>query len=696
MKKFTSFILAIAVTASVSASLATSGTASDSPLVPRDSSPLLWDASLGYVKGIAADTSVADLAAYFDGALTVTDPAGNTVPADGAVGTDFVLSTDAGSSPALVYGDVNRDAKVNAKDISSMMKSAVGSASDANMTAFDANLDGATNLKDVAQVMKSVAGWQIDLGYVGWTLDLSPVEAAVEDPTIELYFTDSTRRDAPDMPYVTEDRSYVMHLAKNEAEGVNVNLLPMMNIDGLNAKLTPFTDKYGNTIETELLWEDFFFVKASQETVPDRLPPIQSDFSLKEMTYQPLFIKVRTTAESKPGLYRARFSLYDATGTEIKAANVYAEVWDFAVPAETHAKTAFGMGAYTIATGHPKYEGSLNELYAAYYDYMADNRLNPWCIPYDPIEDGADKWLDDPRVNTVLIAGGYSGDMYNNTSSQKIAQIYEKFKDHPEWLEKAIFYMVDEPLTAKAGTEGDIHEVINKEAMLNTVWKNARQIVPVPVIEEYDLGTEKGDTMTIVANHTTVLCPCSRLWPDSSVRVDGVTNHYPETSEQRYGMWADRFAGWKAEGKEVWWYAGNTPRSPMNNFDLENTGMEMRTLFWNQYHEDVDGFLYWAANMWGSTTSPVVFRLEGDEGLLVYCGYRYGIDGPVACYRGEIARDSAEDYEYLWLWEQKFGRESAMEWAEKIITNTYTFERDFANLEAVRIELGNALEEAYK
>ncbi len=68
----------------------------------------------------------------------------------------------------------------------------------------------------------------------------------------------------------------------------------------------------------------------------------------------------------------------------------------------------------------------------------------------------------------------------------------------------------------------------------------------------------------------------------------------------------------------------------MNNLDLENTGMEMRVLFWQQYHENVDGFLYWATNDWGATTKISGSALEGSEGLLVYCGAPYKIAGPIA------------------------------------------------------------------
>jgi len=678
------------------ASTVQSGFAADSPLEPTVDSSLVYDSSLGYVKGISPEDTVATLAPSFENALTVKNASGEDVGADAAVGSDYVLSAGGKEALALLYGDVNRDAKVNAKDISAMLKQSSGADISLCMAAFDVNLDNKTNSKDISYMLKYLSGSIPSVGYEGWSLNLDKVEVPCEDYTLNLFFTNSLTRDDPEAAEITEDYSVLLKLAKSEAESVNANLMSMLGHEGLNVTLSDFTDKFGNTLKTELYWEDYFYVEARGDTVPDRLPPVEKDFSLKENVNQALFIKATTTENSVAGLYRAVLDVKDVSGDVVKRAYVYADVWDFTVPEETHVKTAVGMNAFGILSGHNYKYDDANALYAEYYNYLLSNRINAWCIPYDPSDERADEYLNNPRVNSVLIAGGYSGDLYNNKNESDIAKIYDKFKDNEEWLDKALFYLVDEPLQAKAGIEGDIHDVLEADSMLKRVWNNARQIIPVPVIEEYDLGGEAGDTMTICANHSTVLCPCIRLWPGSSVSVIGVTNHYDSYFEEKYGMWEERVDAWLDEGKEVWWYSGNTPRSPMNNMDLENTGIEMRTLFWNTYHEDVDGWLYWSTVEWGGTTSPLGRKLVGSEGLLVYCGYRYGIDGPVGCLRAEIARDSIEDYEYLWLAEQLWGKEKAMEWAEKVVTNTYTFVRTYDELQAARVELGDALEEAMK
>ena len=697
MKKLTSAALAAIIAASV---LPWSASADTSPLMPKGESPLIWDEGVGYVKGIADGTTAAQLSAYFDGNVTVRDADGSET--DGAVGTDYTVSDGERESKTLVYGDVNRDGKINAKDVSAMMKKSAGMNVDINMTAHDVNLDGAANMKDAATLMKYAAGWNVTLGYVGWGLDLDPIEAEAEDYTLELYFTDPTSRTDPAAAEIGEARSYLMHLARNEEESVNANLYSYMGHEGLNATLTPFADKYGNTLETELLWQDYFYIDNSAETVPDRLPPMQTDFALKEMTNQALYVSARTNADSAAGLYRARLSVTDADGNEIKCAYIYADVWDFAITEETHMKTAMGMGAHPIISAHigagdfdmsdPNAPG---ELYGKYYEYMLRCRLNPWCTPYDPLDDADNVWLDDPRVNTVNIVGGYAGDMYGGGDADYVAKVYDKFKDHPDWLKKALFYIVDEPISNKPAEDhrGHVEDMMNWEATLDGIWPGARQIVPVAVNEVYDINGERGDTLALCANHCPIICPCTTMFIDPTTDFGKWMSEYSVDYENAFGKMQDRYDGWKAEGKECWTYTANNPVSPTHNMDLENTGMEIRTMFWDQFRIGSEGFLYWETTGWGASNGASS-RLSGSDGILVYCGVRYGINGPIACLRAEIVRDSIEDYEYLWLAEQLWGRETALEWAHRICTDEENFERDFAALEAVRIELGDALEAA--
>ena len=683
-------ILCAALCAAMLCSVIVSGTgAADEPFGQKSDSLILYDEALGYYKGVAEKTSADAFAAEFTSSVEVKNPAGETVAGDTFVGSDFSVIDGTVSRKILVYGDVNRDGVINLKDVSAMIRKSAGMSVDLCEAAFDVTLDGTNNMKDIGRVIRSLAGWDVELGYIPWTLDLDKVDASAEDETLELYFTGGTVKYSPDDEEAIPNGvySYQMHLARNEAEQCNAYLYSYIGHEGLNATLTDFTDKFGNTLETTFLWTDYFEIKTNGAVEPERLPPIENDFSLDVNSAQGLFIKAKAGADAPAGLYRAVLQITGADNNVIKKAYVYAEVWDFTLPEASSAKTAFGMSAYHIYVGQGVSEDPGRELYTKYYEYLLDNRINAWCMPFDPVTDEANEYMSDPRVNTFLVAGGYGGDMYGgDKTGEDVAAAYEKLSQNEEWASKAIFYLDDEPLSAAA-----INAVKEHQSFLDTYYPGARSIVPFPIDDDYDTS----DTFDFLAQYTTVLCPCSRLYPGPEVQIDGVINHYSQALQDKYGVFTDRVEKYRSEGKEIWWYTGGySPLSPMTNIGPMNSAMENRLMFWEQYKYDVEGYLYWSSVEWDGLGSRNRKQISGNAGIMVYCGKPFGISGPIACLRAEIVRDGIEDYEYLTLAEKYLGEDKANEYLSKIVTDINHFERDENVLEQVRLELGYALEEA--
>ena len=83
--------------------------------------------------------------------------------------------------------------------------------------------------------------------------------------------------------------------------------------------------------------------------------------------------------------------------------------------------------------------------------------------------------------------------------------------------------------------------------------------------------------------------------------------------------------------------------------------------------------------------------MDGESGILVYSGKRYGIDGPVPCLRAEIVRDSIEDFEYLTMIEKFLGRTEAEKYMANVVTDVNNFTRDEAVLNEARREMGELL-----
>ena len=67
-------------------------------------------------------------------------------------------------SPAFIYGDVNADGNVNAKDASAMAKKLAGWTIEIDENAADVTCDGKVNGKDLSLMLKYFAGWDVKLG----------------------------------------------------------------------------------------------------------------------------------------------------------------------------------------------------------------------------------------------------------------------------------------------------------------------------------------------------------------------------------------------------------------------------------------------------------------------------------------------------------------------------------------------------
>ena len=80
--------------------------------------------------------------------------------------------------------------------------------------------------------------------------------------------------------------------------------------------------------------------------------------------------------------------------------------------------------------------------------------------------------------------------------------------------------------------------------------------------------------------------------------------------------------------------------------------------------------------------------------MLLYDGSmfpEYEYEGIVASVRLERLRDSLEDYEYFTLLERTKGKEAAAEIFKKIYVRPTGYMRRFADIEAVRREIGDLL-----
>ena len=149
-------------------------------------------------------------------------------------------------------------------------------------------------------------------------------------------------------------------------------------------------------------------------------------------------------------------------------------------------------------------------------------------------------------------------------------------------------------------------------------------------------------------------------------------------------------------GARIWWYVCCGPTGDYNNNFVRQQGIRHRILFWQEKMENVTGFLYWNSiycdkgNPWETSKTWDSYESGGD-GVLMYPGRYMGYDEPVGTLRLKNLCDGIEDYTYLTLAEEKFGREWIDEKIARITTTLTDYTLDDALLQRVRTEIGAAL-----
>ena len=761
MKKALSLLLAAAFVMSLGAVFAPAASADAAlPAVRPEAEIAVRD---GYLLGLPFGASAADIASFFVDGVHIIDNSGADRGGADMPATGWNVASGAAHARIVVYGDVNCDAKVNARDALDTMRSIVsgGAFSDEIKLAADVDPDGAVNAADVVRLMRRIVGWDVTLGERFFSVVTDKKTAPAEDAKLALFFTNSLEkfsqkdennievalknsvdygREAPKASDFANEHTFEMKLARNEKESCQVQLYAETEHKNLSASLTPFVNGKGETLDGQLLFVEYMklmetggTLKGTGEftgaTVPDALPPMPESFSIAAGERQALYIEVSASEDTPAGLYRATLDVTNEAGEVVKTALVYANVWDFTLPVESHVKTAIGMGIWNIVSRMGKNDDkgeNGHNLYIQYYEYLLDNRVNAWCLPYNPIDERADRWMDDPRVNTFLVAGGYNGDVYNNgpcgdaVDTETVSLIYDKLKDNETWMKKQMFYMTDEPGIIWVGDEwGGQDKLHQAEAVYNdllTAFPGARINIPVAkdfLQDLYDAYTtvETGvfheggdrwgwghvDTLDVCARFSNVMCPCIDILTEPALPYEQFnayadTNYQYTTEHERlYGKMTDRLDAWRAEGKEIWWYTANSPKPPMANIGQRYTGLQNRVMFWEMYKYDIEGFLYWSATEWSAMKRRY---LDISAGVIVYAGSDFGTTGFVACQRTGIMRDGIEDVEYLHLAKDLLGDEWVDALVSRVVRTLTDYETDDAAMLAVRNELGDAIEAA--
>lgn len=528
--------------------------------------------------------------------------------------------------------------------------------------------------------------------------------AAQEDANLNLWFNHSYTKTSAEDVTPTDMNTYVMRLAKNEAESCHMLLASLVGHNGVTVSLTDFTNAAGATLKTELLY-GYYFDDVEGMTVPDPIPWVNKSFDLQKDRSQMFIIKVTTGSDAAAGLYEAYVTVKNADGQEIKKAKVSAYVWNFALPDASSCKTQMDLGWYAIYVTHDCPEGDDGLLYKNYYDFLLEHRVNAYTLPY--LYDANDVYLGDERVmdyidNPRVVAFNPLG-WKKDPTPHNVSAAYALFSQKQEWLDKCYFYPVDEPQNVD-----DLNRVNYFGSIIKENFPGYKMIIPTDTNETIG-GDPNMDKITYMQEYMNVYC-VKPFWYTTFAQYNydrRLTYTGSPLIEETLGTWAERMAIASGNGQEVWWYVVHEPDYPETTLVIDTEAVRYRILFWQQKLYNVDSFLYYAVNDWANYQMFTDDKNGVDKkhedypefecygnGVLLYCGQQFDVYGPVGSLRLECVRDGIEDFEYLTMLTEIYGEETVDAIICRITTSITRYTTDEELFTEIRVALGNILEKA--
>jgi hypothetical protein len=426
---------------------------------------------------------------------------------------------------------------------------------------------------------------------------------------------------------------------------------------------------------------------------PDALIPldVKKSFDLPKETVRGIFIRFTTETSAAAGKYIYNVKLKTKAGTVLHSYELTLNVYDVVLPEASTLRTAVGLSIQSLAKQHyiiatvtdpliGKHLERATELYVKYYEFLLDHKITPIELPYDILDERADKYMSDPRVTSFLVPTG--------VSDEKLKAYYDKLCTNPEWLSKAYAYPVDEPNSIEA-----IDLVIAESERIRRICPELKINGAFFTNISYD-GTR--DTVDIMEQYHDIICPKIANWNVNDRNYGcGIQDVLGNK-----GTFTSRINKMREEGKEIWSYVGVTPRGQYYTLMVDEEGLRHRRIFWQHYELGATCFLYWSCNWWNGIAAPwtqmntVMWAdvTAFGDGSLLYNGNKVGVDGACGSIRLEGFRDGIEDYDLIVMAKELLGEK----WINKRISRANSTVTTDSYLNSIRTEIIKAIEDELK
>ena len=515
-------------------------------------------------------------------------------------------------------------------------------------------------------------------------LAASVVKAPDEYSGLSLWFDQVTERTAQTVTESTGRTGYTVYMAKNESENCQFFLAADKNMS-VRVEVDPFTGG-GATVPCEVFYE--YYHNIQNTLLPDALPPLTGALDISAGRSQGFMIQLTTSADTPAGTYNSLIHVYDnSTGKEIKRAKVAVRVWNFALSESTRLRTSFLMWSNFMEYAYPS-DQLTSQLYDNYFEFFLKYRINIMDVPHGLTSSYGNRYMSQERVNT---ARWNNVDMSVTEDCGGIA---------PTWINKVIYWRVDEPKTNQ-----EFAQLLDYANRIRANTPDYRMVVPV----DRNLDMAEDGTITTFAKSTqdqikfmsqavNIWCPKLDAFTSRDLSfISGVSFLQSKEQDAKYGSFVDRMKAEVAGGDELWAYVAINPTEPYVNWQMQSDGTETIITAWQMKQQNVTGMLYWAVNYWKVSYWDASTPWSGNgwgDGMLIYSGYKFGLDIPVASMRLETLRDGIEDYQMLCMLEDALGTDALNSMLTRLTTSVATYTDNDDYIHAVRVLLGETLEKA--
>lgn len=391
-------------------------------------------------------------------------------------------------------------------------------------------------------------------------------------------------------------------------------------------------------------------VRQAPAEFPEYLMP-DKQVNIRAKSYKSVWLTVSIPENAAAGTYGGNVTV--SSGQAVRSFPVSLTIYPFTIPSQRHLKIV----EWYSTDGFPRFHGISEEYSPAWFvmlrkyaDNMVSHRQNTFRVDMDVI--GIQQWPDGTfsfdftrfdqiaevfwgtgkmdfmetgflalrglkgwsdtnfRWKEFTVTKTGSGEKIKLPGTEVIPSLVSAFESHLRqkgWLQKTWFHIQDEPA---------IHNALSWIDFSRFIHRYGPDLIRMDAIET-----------TFLLNDIEIAVP----------KLD------------HFATWNEVYRKWQKKGHELWFYTvGIYQGSLFPNKTIDMPLLDTRLLHWMNYRYDATGYLHWGWNQWNEDPYREVGMHIGDA-WHVYPAK----DGVINSIRWEQMRNGIQDYEYLWMLENR-------------------------------------------